>query len=174
MPRISLNVIVFNEEDRLEDCLLDARKWVDEIVVVDQMSTDGTPEIAQRLADVYVRDVHHGHAEPSRELAASRSSGDWILILDADEKMSDLFKAELPKLVEGDVDGYWIRKVNRVDGEEKSTILHYRLVRKSRVRFDPSPHGGANAVSDNVDRFDQIGIVHEKSVAEQIYDDARY
>ena len=37
----------------------------------------------------------HGHAEPSRELAAARSSGDWILILDADEKMSDLLKAEL-------------------------------------------------------------------------------
>ena len=52
MKRISLNVVVFNEEARLEECLLDARDHVDEIVVVDQMSTDGTPEIAQRLADV--------------------------------------------------------------------------------------------------------------------------
>jgi glycosyltransferase involved in cell wall biosynthesis/tetratricopeptide (TPR) repeat protein len=174
LARISLNVIVFNEEARLEDCLLDARDFVDEIVVVDQMSTDGTPDIAQRLADVYIRDVHHGHAEPSRELAASSSSGDWILILDADEKMSDLFKAELPKLVDGDVDGYWVRKLNVVGGEEASTVLHYRLVRKSRVRFDPSPHGGATALSDNIDVFDQIGIFHEKSVAEQLYDDARY
>ena len=73
-------------------------RYVDEIVVVDQMSTDGTPEIAERLADVFIRDVRHGHAEPSRELAASRSSGDWILILDADERMSDLLKAELPDL----------------------------------------------------------------------------
>ena len=174
MTRISLNVVVFNEEARLEACLLDARAHVDEIVVVDQMSTDGTPEIAQRLADVYVRDVHHGHAEPSRELAASRSSGDWILILDADEMMSELLKAELRGLVERDADGYWIQKANSVDGAEVSTVQHFRLVRKTRVRFDPRPHGGATAVSDNVERFDRIGIVHEKTVAEQIFDDARY
>jgi glycosyltransferase involved in cell wall biosynthesis/Flp pilus assembly protein TadD len=174
LTRISLNVVVFNEEERLEACLVDARDYVDEIVVVDQMSTDGTSEIAQRLADVYVRDVHHGHAEPSRELAASRSSGDWILILDADEQMSDLLKAELRGLVERDADGYWIRKANSVDGAEVSTVLHFRLVRATRVRFDPRPHGGATAVSDNVKRFDRIGIVHEKTVAEQIFDDARY
>ncbi|MEY2460566.1 MAG: hypothetical protein QOG30_2396, partial [Acidimicrobiaceae bacterium] len=172
--RISLNVVVYNEEDRLEACLTDARDFVDEIVVVDQMSTDGTPEIAKRLADVYIRDVHHGHAEPSRELAASRSTGDWILILDADELMSDLLKAELRDLVAGEADGYWIRKVNFVGGVEKSTILHYRLVRKSRVRFNPGPHGGADALSDNVGRFERIGIIHEKSVDEQLYDDARY
>ena len=174
MTRISLNVVVFNEEARLEACLMDARDFVDEIVVVDQMSTDGTAEIAQRLADVYVRDVHHGHAEPSRELAASRSSGEWILILDADEQMSDLLKAELRSLVTRDADGYWIRKVNFVGGVETGTILHYRLVRKNRVRFDPAPHGGATAVSDNIEHFDRIGIIHEKSVDEQVFDDARY
>jgi glycosyltransferase involved in cell wall biosynthesis/GT2 family glycosyltransferase/tetratricopeptide (TPR) repeat protein len=174
LTRISLNVVVFNEEARLEACLADARDHVDEIVVVDQMSTDGTSEIAQRLADVYVRDVHHGHAEPSRELAASRSSGDWILILDADEKMSDLLKAELPGLLERDADGYWIKKANSVDGSEVSTVQHFRLFRKNRVRFDPRPHGGATAVSENVARFSRTGIIHEKTAAEQIFDDARY
>jgi len=173
-PRISLNVIVYNEEARLEQCLADARPHVDEIVVVDQMSTDATPDIAQRLADVYIRDVHHGHAEPSRELAASRSSGEWILVLDADETMSDLLKAEIRDLIEGEADGYWIRKTNLVDGIETSTVLHLRLVRKSRAAFDPNPHGGARVVSDNVATFDRIGILHPKSEAEQLYDDARY
>jgi GT2 family glycosyltransferase len=174
MTRISLNVIVYNEEARLEECLADARPWVDEIVVVDQMSTDRTPEIAERLADVHVLDVHHGHAEPSRELAASRSAGDWLLILDADERMSDRLKAELRNLVEDTADGYWVRKVNYVGGIDTGTIHHYRLVRTSRVRFDPGPHGGAQALSDNVETLDWIGIVHEKTVEEQIYDDARY
>jgi glycosyltransferase involved in cell wall biosynthesis/tetratricopeptide (TPR) repeat protein len=172
--RISLNVVVFNEEGRLEECLVDARDHVDEIVVVDQMSTDGTPDIAQRLADVYVRDVHHGHAEPSRELAASRSSGDWLLIVDADEKLSDLLKRDLRRLVQRDVDGYWIQKVNLVDGRERGKIEHYRLVRTSRVRFDPRPHGGAVALTENMERLEWIGIVHEKTLAEQIFDDARY
>ena len=134
---------MYNEEARLEECLADARPHVDEIVVVDQMSTDATPDIAQRLADVYIRDVHHGHAEPSRELAASRSSGEWILVLDADETMSDLLKTEIRDLIEGEADGYWIRKTNTVDGIETSTVLHLRLVRKSRAAFDPNPHGGA-------------------------------
>ena len=172
--KISLNVVVFNEEARLEDCLMDARGHVDEIVVVDQMSTDATPEIAERLADVFIRDVAHGHAEPSRELAAARSSGDWILILDADEKMSDLLKAELRELVERGADGYWINKSNLVGGVEVSTVEHFRLVRKARTRFDPRPHGGATAVSDNVERFQRIGIIHEKTVDEQLYDDSRY
>jgi len=172
--RISLNVVVFNEEARLETCLMDARDHVDEIVVVDQMSTDATPEIAQRLADVYLRDVHHGHAEPSRELAASRSTGDWILILDADETMSPLLKDELRNLVARDVDGYWIEKVNLVGGRERNKIEHFRLVRKARARFDPQPHGSASAVTENVERFKRTGIIHEKSVEEQIIDDARY
>jgi glycosyltransferase involved in cell wall biosynthesis/tetratricopeptide (TPR) repeat protein len=169
-----LNVIVFNEEARVEECLSDARPHVDEIVVVDQMSTDRTPEIAQRLADVYIRDVHHGHAEPSRELAASRSSGDWLLILDADETMSERLKRELRGMVKRDVDGYWIQKENVVDGVDRGHIHHFRLVRKNRARFDPRPHGGANAVTDNVETLDWTGIVHEKTVEEQIYDDARY
>ena len=107
-------------------------------------------------------------------MAAARSSGEWLLILDADEKMSDLLKAELRELVEGEADGYWIRKINVVDGTEVGTILHYRLVRKTRVRFDPRPHGGAMAVSDNVENFNRIGIVHEKTEDEQLYDDTRY
>ncbi len=158
----------------MEECLSDARPHVDEIVVVDQMSTDRTPEIAQRLADVYIRDVHHGHAEPSRELAATRSSGDWILILDADETMSDRLKRELRGMVKRDVDGYWIQKENSVDGVERGKIHHFRLVRKNRARFDPRPHGGAHSVTDNVETLDWTGIVHEKTVEEQIYDDVRY
>jgi glycosyltransferase involved in cell wall biosynthesis/Flp pilus assembly protein TadD len=172
--RISLNVIAYNEEDRLGACLDDARPYVDEIVVVDQMSTDGTAAIAQSRADVYVQDIHHGHAEPSRELAALRSSGEWLLILDADELLSDALKGQLRTLVAGDIDGYWIRKANYVDGQDTGSISHYRLVRKSRVRFDPGPHGGAVAVSDNVGYFDDVGIIHEKTLDEQLYDDARY
>ena len=64
--------------------------------------------------------------------------------------------------------------MNLVDGAERDKIQHFRLVRKSRARFDPRPHGGAMTVSDNVERFERTGIVHEKSLAEQIYDDARY
>ncbi|HEX3542593.1 MAG TPA: glycosyltransferase, partial [Acidimicrobiales bacterium] len=174
LTRLSLNVVVYNEEARLEDCLRDARPHVDEIVVVDQMSTDATPEIAERLADVHVRDIHHGHAEPSRELAASRSSGDWILVLDADEKLSDRLKAELPDLLSRGPDGYWINKANYVDGVPTGTVLHFRLFRKSRATFDPAPHGGARAVSDNVGTYEEIGIVHHKSAAEQLFDDSRY
>jgi glycosyltransferase involved in cell wall biosynthesis/tetratricopeptide (TPR) repeat protein len=42
------------------------------------------------------------------------------------------------------------------------------------VRFDPRPHGGATAVTDNIEHLDWTGIVHMKSIEEQIFDDARY
>ncbi|MBF0508147.1 MAG: tetratricopeptide repeat protein [Deltaproteobacteria bacterium] len=84
---ISLCMIVKNEEIMLPQCLASAKDVVDEIIVVDTGSTDRTPEIAASFgAKVY----HHpweNDFSKMRNYSLSYATSDWILILDADERL---------------------------------------------------------------------------------------
>ncbi len=86
--KISLCMIVKNEEALLPQCLASVKKCADEIIVVDTGSTDGTIEIAESYgAKVY----HHpweNNFSKHRNQSLSYASGDWILILDADEALA--------------------------------------------------------------------------------------
>ena len=84
-PTLSLCMIVKNEEENLEKCLSLARPHVDEIVVVDTGSTDGTAGIAQRYADVFDEIEWPGSFSVARNHSLELASGEYILILDGDE-----------------------------------------------------------------------------------------
>ena len=89
---ITLCMIVKNEESLIKGCLESAASYVDEIVVVDTGSTDHTLNvICQSNTRKKVRIFHHlwndDFAE-ARNLSISNASGDWIIILDADERIS--------------------------------------------------------------------------------------
>ena len=84
-PTLSLCMIVKNEEENLEKCLSLARPHVDEIVVVDTGSTDGTVDIAKRYADVFEEIEWPGSFSVARNHSLELASGDYILILDGDE-----------------------------------------------------------------------------------------
>lgn len=93
MVKVSVTVICRDEADHIEGALASVR-WADEIVVVDSGSTDGTVEIARRFTDrVVVRDWP-GYAA-QKEHAASLASHDWILSIDADERVSEALAAEI-------------------------------------------------------------------------------
>lgn len=86
-PSVSLCMIVKNEESVLSECLSSARDLVDEIVVVDTGSTDGTIEVAKSYnAQVYNYEWTDSFSD-ARNQAISRAHGDWILVLDADERL---------------------------------------------------------------------------------------
>ncbi len=110
-PRLSLCMIVKNEAATLDKCLALARPHVDEIVIVDTGSTDGTREIARRYADVYDEIAWPGSFSQARNYSLDQATGDFILILDGDEWIEgdegwtlvraalgqpDLFLARLP------------------------------------------------------------------------------
>src|SRR5215472_8127803 len=97
--RISATVITFNEERNIE-AALQSLAWADEIVVIDSESTDSTVEIARRFTDrIYVRSWPGYSAQ--KTFAAGQASHDWILNLDADERVSDSLAAEILKLKSG-------------------------------------------------------------------------
>ncbi len=85
--KISVCMMVKDEADKLTRCLMSARRLADEIVVVDTGSSDATPEIAERFGAVVKyspwRDDFSFHRNESLEMA----TGDWVLILDADEEL---------------------------------------------------------------------------------------
>ena len=91
---LSVIVITKNEAESIRDCL-DSVTWADEIVVVDSGSTDGTVEICRQYTDkIRVTDDWPGFG-PQKNRALEMATGDWVLSLDADEKISPELRAEI-------------------------------------------------------------------------------
>ncbi len=87
--RISLCLIVRDEEAMLRDCLASAADHVDEIVVVDTGSTDGTVAIAESFGAAVHEFAWVDDFSAARNEALRHAIGDWILVLDADERLAD-------------------------------------------------------------------------------------
>lgn len=92
--KLSACIISFNEEDKIEDCLKSLQPVVDEIIVVDSLSTDRTLEIVSRYTDKIFHQKFLGHVE-QKNLAVSKSSHDWILSLDCDERLTPELAASI-------------------------------------------------------------------------------
>lgn len=86
---ISASMIVKDEQACVEDCLM-SLKGIDEIVILDTGSTDKTPDICRTYTEkVYVGEyVWRDHFAEARNESLKRCKGDWILIIDADERLS--------------------------------------------------------------------------------------
>jgi len=98
-PTLAVALIVKNEAQHLESCLETVHDWVNEIVVMDSGSTDNTEEIARRYTDkFYVNDTWPGFG-PQRRLAQSHVESDYILWLDADERVTPELKESILQAV---------------------------------------------------------------------------
>lgn len=94
--KITATLITFNEESNIADALKSVA-WADEIIVVDSESSDRTVEIAREFTDRVLIRAWPGYAS-QKNLAAEESSNDWILNLDADERVSDELRTEIEEL----------------------------------------------------------------------------
>lgn len=104
MPSLSAVLIVKNEEERLTACL-EKLRWADEIIVLDSGSTDNTLDIARQFTShVYVDADWQGYGV-QRQRAQARASGDWILMVDADEHVTDELKREIQQVIRQDAQG---------------------------------------------------------------------
>ena len=94
--QISAAIITLNEEDNLSDCL-SSLSWVDEIVIVDSLSTDRTIEIAEEFGAKIVSQKFLGHVK-QKQLAVDSCTYDWIISLDADERVSKELSENIQEL----------------------------------------------------------------------------
>ena len=93
-PKISLCMIVKNEEKHLPGCLESVRGMVDEIIVVDTGSTDRTMEIARSFGAAVFVHPWSGDFSLARNESLRHAAGDWVLFLDADERLDPLGRAD--------------------------------------------------------------------------------
>jgi glycosyltransferase involved in cell wall biosynthesis len=102
--RVSACIITYNEADRVEACLRSV-SFCDEIVVVDSHSTDSTREIAGRLGARVIAREWTGYRS-QKQFAVDNAVSDWVLCLDADERVTDSLRAEIEALRAGGFAGY--------------------------------------------------------------------
>lgn len=95
--RLSACVITFQEEDRIADCVR-SLAFCDDIVVLDSGSTDRTPEIAESHGARVLQNLPFpGHRE-QKQLAVEKAAHDWVLCLDADERVTPELRAQVEEL----------------------------------------------------------------------------
>jgi len=109
MYKISAYIITYNEIDKITDCI-NSVLWVDEIIVIDSHSTDGTTEIAEKLGCKVIHIPFEGYGKLRNE-AIKHCSGEWILSLDSDERCTTEFRDEVMHITENS--NYDIYKVPR-------------------------------------------------------------
>ena len=107
--QISATIITFNEEAKIAEAI-ESVDFADEILIVDSESTDKTCEIAESLGAKVIIQKWLGFAK-QKQFAVENAAHDWILSLDADERVSEELKAEILKL-NLQADGYKIPRLS--------------------------------------------------------------
>jgi len=118
---LSVVISAYNEEKKLGTCLSSIASLADEIIVIDNSSTDQTAKIAKSYkATVYKRE-NNLMLNINKNYGFEKASGEWILNLDADEEVTRELKDEIQHIVESDISqakkGYWIPRKNIIFGK---------------------------------------------------------
>ena len=143
MVTISASLIVRNNEDTLERVLASVRPHVDEIVVCDTGSTDGTVEIAAKYADCLLSFPWCDDFSAARNAALEPCTGDWILWIDSDDELvgGHLIRPHL-EAAPADVAMYLLRY--ETEHAPDGTVLHEfwreRLIRRGAARWVGRAH----------------------------------
>lgn len=99
MSKLSLVLATLNEEENIKDCIESVKSIADEIIVVDEYSTDKTGEIAEKYGAKVYKVEHEPIFHKTKQKALDKASGDWILQLDADERVTPELAEEIKKVV---------------------------------------------------------------------------
>ena len=140
---LTLSIIVKNEERYLRDCLKSVEEVVDEIVLVDTGSTDKTIAIAKEFNTKVFNYKWNDDFSAARNFALEHSSGDWILYLDADERLQASSKNEILNLTKTNSKAAYYCKVKSIDEVNgRPSVMNYvRLFPNDKsVRFEGRVH----------------------------------
>jgi (heptosyl)LPS beta-1,4-glucosyltransferase len=99
MIRVSLVINTLNEEANIADCIQSVGNFADEVVICDMHSEDHTREVAESLGARIVLHKRESFVEKARRFAVEQAQGEWILLMDADERMTPDLLSELKGLM---------------------------------------------------------------------------
>ena len=169
MIKLSVYLVVQNEEKRLPQTMEALLKVADEVVAVDSGSTDNTQGICESHGARFIHNdwVSIGHQV---KFAEEQCSNRWVLRLDADEVLSDGLIKEIQKIKQApDCDGYYLRICEMFPGYSKPNrwVKHYKLIRLyNRDKIAMSGRTGHDDViftAENVKTRVLYSLVHHYS-----------
>jgi glycosyltransferase involved in cell wall biosynthesis len=142
MSKVTAVISAFNEEKNIERCLK-SLSFVDEIIVVDNSSTDKTSEIAKKYTKkVFVQKNDPNLIDLQKNFGFEKATLDWILSVDADEEISPELADEIKTTIgkKNEIAGYWIPRKNIIFGKFIEHTGWYpdpqlRLFRKEKGKF---------------------------------------
>lgn len=135
--RISLCMIVKDEESVLARCLESARNAVDEIIIVDTGSTDRSMEIAREFGATVIEHAWTNDFAEARNVALEAATGDWILSLDADEVLTPLAGKDLKKVAKKSryVGAYLPLRDEQDDGKVTVSLMFRFFRNRPEIRW---------------------------------------
>lgn len=168
---ISVCIVCRNEADKLAPCLESVR-WANEVVLLDLESEDGSAELARRAGARVVTHPPVPIVETVRNVVADAATGEWILALDPDERVSAGLAAELQRVAaRSDVDAIVVPRMNIDFGYPPTSPLQryepqLRMYRRAKVRWPSFPNSLPDVAADKVLRLpsrDELTLVHDRN-----------
>lgn len=170
--KLSVALAVYNEENNLGACLESVKGLADEIVIVDGASTDDTVKIANSYAATVIADVNRRNFHINKQKAIDHCRGEWILQLDADERVSTMLAKEIQDIIQADssakalgyADAYYLKRRNYFLGRWMNKGGMYpdpviRLFRRGRAHL---PQASVHELMevDGVTKWLQNDLLH--------------
>lgn len=150
---VSAVLIVRDEEAVLDDCLRSLSGVVDEIVVVDTGSVDNSLAISRRYGAQLSQHEWHDDFAEARNVSLDRATGEWVLYIDADERLVDGDRSSLESLL-ANADEVAFRVLLR-PYSSMTPYREYRLWRNDpRIRFEGRMHERVVPAIQQVARLD--------------------
>jgi hypothetical protein len=143
---ITAIILTKNEEKNINECIA-SLSFCDEILVIDDNSTDKTGEIAKKAgATVLIHSLEHDFSA-QRNFGLQKAKGEWVIFIDADERVSKQLQKEiLEKVVqEKDTNGFFVQRVDFMRSKmlthgETAHSLFLRLAKKGEGKWKGQVH----------------------------------
>lgn len=135
---VSVIITTYNEERNISDCI-ESVLWADEIFLVDSFSSDRTLELARRYP-ITIRQREYFGSAAQKNWSLDRVEHDWVLILDADERLPEALAREILALLAGEPEykAYYVRRQNIMAGK---VIRHSGWSTDKVIRLFHRGHG---------------------------------
>ncbi len=150
-----------NEEHNIGECIAGFREIADEIIIADSGSTDRTLDIVHRVGGCKVIEREYRTSGDFKNWAIPQAENEWILLVDADERVTPKLANEITRLLTHDpkCDGYWIYRYNHFMGHpinyggwNNDCVL--RLFKRDLSRYEgPSDHGEVNVSTGKIGKL---------------------
>jgi glycosyltransferase involved in cell wall biosynthesis len=142
---ISAVILAYNDQDYIERAI-ESVSWCDEVIVVDDQSTDKTVARAKKHNATVMRRALDDNFAAQRNAGLSKAKGEWVLFLDSDEIVTSELQMEIKEaMTNASIQGYFLKRIDTMWGRElrygeTSDVRLLRLARKGSGVWERSVH----------------------------------